>query len=82
MFSQAQIHYFVPTDMHKGKIYIRKLPEFCIYTFTSVLDRGHCGHDCLVVGFISTYAISAYHHYCCEFEPCSWPGVLDTTLIM
>ena len=26
------------------------------------------------------YAISAYHHYSCEFEPRSWRGVLDTTL--
>jgi hypothetical protein len=23
---------------------------------------GHCGHDRIVVGFIVTYAISAYHH--------------------
>jgi hypothetical protein len=22
------------------------------------------GRDCMVVGFTSTYAISAYHHYC------------------
>jgi hypothetical protein len=26
----------------------------------------------MVVGFTTTYAISAYHHYCCEFE--SRPG--------
>jgi hypothetical protein len=26
----------------------------------------------MVVGFIATYAISAYHHLCCEFE--SRPG--------
>jgi hypothetical protein len=25
-------------------------------------------------------AISAYHNQSCEFEPCSWQGVLDTTL--
>ena len=25
-------------------------------------------------------AISAYHHYSCEFEPRSWRDVLDTTL--
>jgi len=25
----------------------------------------------MVVGFITTYAISAYHHYRCEFESCS-----------
>jgi len=24
--------------------------------------------DRMVVGFITTYAISAYHHWCCEFE--------------
>ena len=24
--------------------------------------------DSMVVGFITTYAISAYHHYRCEFE--------------
>jgi len=27
-----------------------------------------------------TCAISAYRHWSCEFEPCSWRGVLDTTL--
>jgi hypothetical protein len=34
----------------------------------------------MVVGFITTCAISACHHYSCEFEPRSWRGVLDTTL--
>jgi hypothetical protein len=34
----------------------------------------------MVVGFTTTYAISAYHHQNCEFEPRSWRGVLDTTL--
>jgi len=29
------------------------------------------GRDRMVVGFITTCAISAYHHYSCEFEPCS-----------
>jgi hypothetical protein len=42
--------------------------------------RGHCGRDHMVVGFTTTYAISAYHHYCCEFESLSWQGVPDTTL--
>ena len=35
-------------------------------------------HDRMVVGFATTCAISAYHHLSCEFEPCSWRGVLDT----
>jgi len=24
--------------------------------------RGRCGHDRILVGFTTTYAISAYHH--------------------
>jgi hypothetical protein len=26
------------------------------------------GRDCMVVGFMITYAISAYHHKSCEFK--------------
>ena len=35
-------------------------------------DRGRRGRDRMVVGFTTTYAISAYHHGCREFE--SRPG--------
>ena len=31
--------------------------------------RGRRGRDCMVVGFITVYAISAYHDYSCEFKP-------------
>ena len=41
--------------------------------FRSELLWAHCR-------FTTTYAISAYHHYSCEFEPRTWRGVLDTTL--
>ena len=34
----------------------------------------------MVVGFTTTCAITAYHHYNREFEPRSWRGVLDTSL--
>ena len=34
----------------------------------------------MVFGFKTTCAIGAYHHLSCEFEPCSWRGMLDTTL--
>jgi hypothetical protein len=34
-----------------------------------------CGHDRMVVGFTTTYAISVYHHWCCEFESRSGWGV-------
>jgi len=30
--------------------------------YIPVSTSGHCGHDRMVVGFITTYAISAYHH--------------------
>ena len=42
------------------------------------MDR--CGRDRKVVGFTTLYAISAYHHKSCEFEPLSWLGALHTTL--
>ena len=37
-----------------------------------------CHHDCdhMVVQFTATCTISAYHHWCCEFESRSWRGVL------
>ena len=42
---------------------------------------GYVGcRDRMVVGFTTTYAISAYHDLSCEFEPHSWRGVPDTTL--
>ena len=34
----------------------------------------------MVVGFRTTYAISAYHHKNCDLKSRSWRGVLDTTL--
>jgi hypothetical protein len=30
--------------------------------------RGHGGQDGMVIRFTSTYAIGAYHHWCCEFK--------------
>jgi hypothetical protein len=33
------------------------------------MKRGRRGRDCMVVGFITIYAISAFHHLRCEFEP-------------
>jgi hypothetical protein len=37
-------------------------------------------HFRTLVGFATTYATSAYHHWKCEFEPRSRRGVLDATL--
>ena len=43
-----------------------------IYHITTM---GRRGHDRMVVEFTTTYAISAYHHWCCEFESRSGRGV-------
>ena len=40
--------------------------------------RGRHSRDRMAVGFTTTYAISAYHHYKCEFDTRAW--ILDTTL--
>jgi hypothetical protein len=40
-----------------------------------MLRGGHHGSDRMVVEFTTTYAISAYHHWCCEFETRSGRGV-------
>jgi len=51
-----------------------------IYTLNSSLSflacsRSRRGRDRMVVGFITTYAIRSYHHWCCEFESRSGRGV-------
>ena len=42
--------------------------------------RGGCGRDRIVVGFTTTYAVSAYHHQSDEFESRSLLGVLVSDL--
>ena len=35
----------------------------------TILTRDRRGRDRMVVGFTTTYTLSAYHHESCEFEP-------------
>ena len=62
--------------------------SFCVHSFS---DFGfiflftykfwtHRLHDCMVVRFATSCAISAYHHLSCEFKSRLWEGVLNTTL--
>jgi hypothetical protein len=44
-------------------------------TLYQINSGSHRGHDRMVVGFTTTYAIGAYHHLCCEFESSSGWGV-------
>ena len=45
------------------------LRVFVRNTVNIITSRGRRGRDRMVVGFATTYAISAYHHQRCEFEP-------------
>ena len=38
-----------------------------VYIFLFI-GWGRHGRHCMVVGYVTTCAISAYHHRCCEFE--------------
>jgi len=55
---------------------------YSLYLFEIIFYawRGSLGRDRMLVGFTTTCAISAYHHWRCEFKSCSWRSVLDTTL--
>jgi hypothetical protein len=44
------------------------------------INMGRRGRDRIVVGFTTTYAISVYRHWRCEFDPDPWRGVLHTAL--
>ena len=47
-----------------------------ILIYSDVIQRRHCrSRDRMVVGFTAIFAISAYHHCCCEFESRSGRGV-------
>jgi hypothetical protein len=48
--------------------------------FFSIIYWARRGRDCMVVGFTTTYVISAYHYSNCDFESRPWRGVLDTAL--
>ena len=43
----------------------------CVYYVYMFLLWDRRDRDRMVVGFITNYAISSYHHYRCEFESCS-----------
>ena len=44
----------------------------CLTIYPYYFGREAVVADLIVVGFTTTCVTSAYHHKCCEFEPCSW----------
>ena len=57
------------------------LNNYSITTVEFQMSKGgRHDHDGMVVGYTTTYAISANHHCSCEFRSRSWRGALHTTL--
>jgi hypothetical protein len=53
--------------------YMKLLYRLWLIIVTDFQTRDCRCRDCTVVGFTTTYAISAHHHKRCEFEFRSWP---------
>jgi len=58
-------------QLSTGKVWY-PIKKFSSATFVC---RGRRSRDRMVVEFTTTYAFSAYHHWCCEFEFWSGRGV-------
>ena len=57
-------------------VFYRPCLFFCPLSYHCIVNgRRRHGDDRMVVGFTATYAISAYDHWCCEFESRSGLGV-------
>ena len=52
----------------------------CPQSLINITCRGRCDRYRIVVGFTTTYAISANHHWWYGFESRYGRGVLDTTV--
>ena len=78
-FTWFSKHTYICTSYTEN--YLNKVSTFQIIASEEFFSFWGChGHDLMVVGFTTTYAIGVYHHWSCEFEPRSWRGVLYTTL--
>jgi hypothetical protein len=67
----------LPQSLQPFISYNRKLPQSLqpFISYNRKLPHGH-----MVVGFTTTYAISAHYHLRCELESGSLQDVLDITL--
>ena len=62
------------TEKSSLKAHSQVVP-FQIVLSIAITIQGPLWPDRMVVGFTTTYAINAYHHWCCEFESRLWRGV-------
>jgi hypothetical protein len=58
-------------NVARGKTKVHNKYQFVFYFnkhLSYVKRKGHRGHDRMVVGFVTTCAIGAYHYQRCDFE--------------
>jgi hypothetical protein len=67
--------YFVHT-IRDAHVYV--ILCFSLDILYTLLEMLMCMLFYVSAWFTTTCAISAYHHWCCEFEPRSWRGLLNT----
>ena len=82
MFSASKSLFKITEFFRYREDSLARLPLYAIFWYLVRLFYfgGCCCHDHMVVEFTTTYAISAYHHWHCEFKPHSCRGVLYATL--
>ena len=58
------MYYYICTTLSYLLTSLTKRPKEYLRFDSKIICfyKGHCGHDHMVVGFTTTYAISAYHH--------------------
>ena len=64
--------YYIGISQYNGNRLTFIIPQIKSIIFDIKLRRGR---DRMVVGFTTTYTISPYSHWCCEFESRSGRGV-------
>ena len=64
-----------PCDFRNKSVKVLTMECSSDITIIHIVNWGRRGRDCMVIGFNTTYAISAYHHRCWEFESRSGRGV-------
>ena len=62
-------------NVMKSILHIQHILTISYWTHALYPYWGRRGHNRLVVGFTTTYAVIAYHHWCREFESRSGWGV-------
>ena len=68
LFEQCLLCFALHKTQCTGQETVNTSISKCIDCSITKFIGGRRGRDRMVVGFTTTYTISAYHHVCCDFE--------------